>query len=274
MATYDDFWNRYLPQVGPGLLDFGVGLYNKRQGQNEAASRLSAAQGPLYGQYMGAAGTTLGQAGGFDPQAFAADRFNAQQQLLNPVYDKQLGDLMSTLRARGQLGISTYNPGVPGITPNGTPMNPQLAAFFAAQNAQRSKDAYNSLGAGQDYLDNLVKRAGMLQGGANATQNTGIAAQSTQPSRAAGNAELLKGLTGVLKNSNAVKQIPGMIGGGIDWLKGVFNPEMPAAPAPTDFTGFEPNPYSDFSFETPQMYDFGGGSSGFAGEFPGMYDFS
>ena len=39
---------------------------------------------------------------------------------------------MRSLYAKGMLGVATYNPGVPGVTPNGTPMNPQLAArgFF------------------------------------------------------------------------------------------------------------------------------------------------
>lgn len=223
-TTYDNFWSK----AGPGLLDFGLGLYNKRQAQNEAAQRLQAARGPLYDRTTQAASGMLSQAGDFDPQKFATDRFNAGEALVAPVQEKQLNDLMSTLRARGQLGISTYNPGVAGITPNGTSMNPQLAAFFAAQGADRSRRAYDSLDQGQNYLDNLVKRTGMLNTQATNLQSTGIQAQNTQPSRAAATGEILKGAAGVLKNAGAVKDIfsalPGMISGGANWLKNIFSP--------------------------------------------------
>jgi hypothetical protein len=215
MSSFDEFWGR----AGPGLLDLGTGLYNKNAARKEAAGRLGTAQGPLYQQAMGGAGATLAEAGNFNPDALAASRFGAGEALLKPVQDKQMDDLMRMLQAKGMLGISNYNPGVEGITPSGTPMNPQMAAFFAAQNADRAKRAQAALGQGQDYATGLVNRAGDLQRIAGGTQATGITAQNTQPSRATSRGEMLKGLGGMLaKNPGVIKDVwnwgAGLFGGG------------------------------------------------------------
>ncbi|MDO8534246.1 MAG: hypothetical protein Q7S17_05835 [Xanthobacteraceae bacterium] len=222
MATYDEFWGK----AGSGMLDLGVGLYNKNAAQKAAAQRLALAQGPLYQQAMGGAGATLGEAGGFNPDALAANRFNAGEALLKPGQDAQMADLQRMLYAKGMLGSATYQ----GVTPGGPPMNPQMAAFFNAQNADRAKRAQASLGEGQDYANNLVNRAGGLQRIASGTQGTGITAQNTQPSGAAGNAQLWQGVAGMFaKNPGMLKDIwnwgsglfsGGGGGGGMDWFGG------------------------------------------------------
>lgn len=235
MGTYDDFWGK----AGPGLLDFGLGMYSKDAAQKEAAKRLAAARGPLYDQAMSGASGMLSQAGSMNPDQFAADRFKANQALVQPVQDRDLDSFMRMLRAKGQLGMANYNPGVEGITPNGTAMNPQLAAFFAARNAATAKAANASMQQGQDYLDNLVRRSGMLSGQAANVQRSGLEGERTQPSRAAGNAELARGALKVLGDSGVLKDVfksaPGMIGSGIDWLgntiSGWWNP------APQKMTG-------------------------------------
>lgn len=217
-ADYDSFWSK----AGPGLLDFGLGMYSKNAGQQEAAKRLAAARGPLYDQAMSGASGMLTQAGNMDPTQFAADRFNANQALVKPVQDQQLDSFMRLLRAKGQLGMANYNPGVEGITPNGTLMNPQLAAFFAARNAATAKASNDSLQQGQSYLDNLVKRAGMLSGQAANVQTSGIQGDNRVPSRSAGNAELIGGALKALGSSGVLKDgfksASGMIGSGLDWL--------------------------------------------------------
>lgn len=215
MVTLDEFWGR----AGPGLLDLGVGLYNKNAAQKEAAARLATARGPLYGQAMGGAGATLAEAGGFNPDALAANRFAVQESMLKPVQDKQLADLQRMLYAKGMLGTANYNPGVEGITPSGTAMNPQMAAFFAAQNADRTKRAEASLGQGQDYANTLVNRAGALQRVAGGTQGTGIAAQNTQPSRSTSTGQILTGM--LAKNPNILKDVWGLFKGGANWLGGL-----------------------------------------------------
>lgn len=210
-SNYQSFWDK----VGPGLFDVGVGAFTKNQAQHEASDRLGAAQGPLYQQSMAAAQQQLGMLGNFDPQAFAKQRFDEQQALLDPVYDKQLDDLSRRMFVKGQQGVANYNPGVEGITPNGTAMNPQLAAFFAAKNAQRSKDAYGAMDQGQKYIDSLINRSGMLQQQAGRVQGAGLEAQRTQPSRAAANGEILRGVSGVLKDAgiykDAIRGIPGAV---------------------------------------------------------------
>jgi hypothetical protein len=236
-----DFWSK----AGPGLLDFGMGLYSRNAGMKEAEERLKRAQGPLYGQQMAAAGGMLNQAAGFDPNAAAADRFAQQQALVKPVQDKALTDYMRMLHAKGQLGTATYEQGLEGGTTGaGMLANPKLASFFAAQNAQRSKDAYAAMDQGQSYLDKLLNRSGMLQTNAANTQRAGLEAMRTQPSRATANHQLLKGGLGILKDSGVLNDVfkpGGMIGGAMDWLKGIFNP----APAPQPI------------FEMPQIFDVG-----------------
>jgi hypothetical protein len=244
MATVDtgDFWSK----AGPGMIDFGLGMYSRNSAMKEAEERLKRARGPLYDQSMAAAGGMLNQAAGFDPQVAAEERFAKQQALLKPVQDKALADYMRTLHAKGQLGTATYEQGLEGGTTGaGMLANPKLASFFAAQNAQRSKDAYAAMDKGQSYLDNILNRAGMLQRSAADTQRAGLEAMRTQPSRAASNHQLLKGGLGILKDSGVMGDIfkpGGMIGGAMDWLKGVFNP-APVMPAPI--------------FEMPQIFDVG-----------------
>lgn len=209
-----DWWDR-LKQVGPGLFDIGAGIYNRSNAEQDAQRRLAQARGPLYDASMAGANATLAQAGSFNPQDFAANRFAANRALVAPVQSKNLDDLMRRMYATGQGGISTYNPGVPGITPNGTPMNPQLAAFYAAQNADNSLTAYNSLTEGQNYLDALLKRSGMLQGTANATQNTGFKGTNAIPSRPLATSEMLKSVKDILTQT-------GLLGKAVDWFNGGF----------------------------------------------------
>lgn len=231
MAYVDngDFWSK----AGPGLLDLGVGMYSRNAAMREAEERLKRSRGPLYDANMGAAQGMLAQAGTFDPQAHAAERFAAQQALIKPVQDKAHTDLLRTLRAKGMLGAATHNPGLEGGTTDaGVAVNPHVAAFYAAQNAQRSKDAYSALDSGQAYLDKILNRSGMLQRSAGDAQRMGLEAMRTQPSRATATHQLLKGGLGVLKDSGVLKDVfkpGGMLGGAMDWLKGILNPQ-PALP--------------------------------------------
>lgn len=194
MATYDDFWGR----AGPGLLDFGIGMYNKRAAQKEAERRLAASRGPVYDQSTDAASKLLGEFGMLDADALAGDRFAAQEALLAGPQAKDEADLMRMLRAKGMLGVSNFNPGVEGITPDGTAMNPHMAAFYAARNADRSKRALGSLDEGQKFADGMVNRAGALQRVGGNAQQTGFQADNRIPSKSSANAEILKGVGGML----------------------------------------------------------------------------
>lgn len=198
--------------AAPGLFDLISGGVTSRMGQNEAANRLRTAQGPLYGQSMDAAQAALGQAGSMDPNAFAKQRFDAQQGMLAGKDAADMQSLQRILQAQGQGGLAAFNPGVDGINPNGQAMNPQMAAFLAAKNARDSKMSADSLDAGQAQIDRLVNRSGMLQKNAAATQGAGITAQGTQPSKSAAMLKMLGGAGDIMKKS-------GMFGTGMDWLK-------------------------------------------------------
>lgn len=250
---YDDFWDRvtrgappatqtpptkkpggFLETYGPGLFDLGVGLYNRHAANKEAASRLAAAQGPLYQQAMGGAGGMLA-AGLKDPTALATERFNAKEALLKPLQDKQQADLMRSLHAKGMLGISNYNPSTVlpsgqeiSIAPTGQAMNPHMAAFFAAQNADRARRAQSALDEGLAYQTGMLGNARNLQGLASNTQQTGLVGQMTQPSRAAQNATLLKGLGGMIfNNPDTLRKVwdfgSGLFGSAADWIGGLFS---------------------------------------------------
>lgn len=216
MTTRDDsdFW-RNVENAAPGLFNFGAGMYSRNQAQNESAARLKTAQGPLYDASMAAAGGALNMAGKLDPKAHATERFNAAQGMLAGTDAASMDDLMRRLHASGQGGIASFS-GAEG----GPAMNPQMAAYFEAKADRDSKMAYDSLRQGEAYMDNMLKRSGMLQQQAANTQAAGLNAQRTQPSKAAGTAQMLKGFGGLLKDTGALNKIPGMIRGGIDWLRG------------------------------------------------------
>lgn len=214
--NYDSFWSAAIP----GMLNIGTGLYTSNLAMDEAKKRLAAAQGPLFNQANNAASGMLSAAtGGFDPQAFATQRFNAQQALVQPKNDADVANMMTALRAKGQLGLGVTNPGIEGYTPTpGVTVNPMMAALFAGQSAGRNQAAYNSMGEGQRYIDSLLNRSGMLSRQAQQVQQTGLTANAQVPSRAAQVKQLLSGGLDVLKNTGITKKIPGLFGDAYDWL--------------------------------------------------------
>lgn len=219
MAMQDtDFWRR-ASNAGPGLFDFGAGVYGMRAGQREAAQNLQNARGPQYDALMGASSGALASAGSMDPQAAAAERLKAQQGLLAGKDAADETALMRMLHAKGMLGAASFNPGVEGITPNGTAMNPQLAAFYAARGGRDAKMALDSLDAGEAQTDRMLKRSGMLQDQAVSRQNAGLAAARTQPSRSAANMNLLKGASSIFKDLGGGGALGGLFGKGMDWLR-------------------------------------------------------
>lgn len=226
MATsYDDFWGR-LKGATPGLFDLGAGLYGANAANKEAASRLRAAQGPLYDQQMGMASGMLTQAGNFDPNTAARARFDQAQALLAPKDAKDAAALQRMLYARGQGGAASYT-GVDGAS-GGQPVNPQMAAYLQEKNRRNAAMAYDSLDQGDRMLTGMLGRANTLQQGAANAQATGLAAQGTQPSRAAQQMNLLKGAAGVLGKAGAFKPLQGMFDKGVDWLKGQFGSSGPS----------------------------------------------
>lgn len=230
-----DFWRRNDLNPGadvPGLFDFGTGLYGMRAGRREADQRLRATQDPYYQQASAAAGDVLTRAGSMDPKAAAAERFAAQQGLLAGSDAASEDQLMRMLHSRGMLGVANFNPDsktplVPGFDPatmgvgkSAVAMNPHMAAFYAARGGRDARMAADSLNAGEQQLDRELKRAGMLNDQAVARQRANVETQKLIPSRAASTMNLLKGTTGILKDTGVMKDLGGLFGKGFDWLGG------------------------------------------------------
>jgi hypothetical protein len=224
MAMQDsDFWRR-MGNAAPGLFDVGAGVYGMQGAQKEARQKIEGARGPLYDQALTGAGEALTRAGSMDPKAAAAERFAANQGLLAGKDAADETALMRALHAKGMLGAGVYNPGVEGITPGSAPMQPQLAAFYAARGGRDAKMAADSLDQGEAQIDRMLKRSGMLQDQAAAKQRSGLEAAKLQPSRTAANLNLLKGLGGLFKDVGGVKGVTGLFSGGMDWLNNLNRP--------------------------------------------------
>lgn len=222
MAIQDpSFWDR----LGPGLLQLGGGYLGSRMAARRGESDLRKAQGPLYDQLMGQAGSSLSLAGGVDPSAMAKLRFDEQQALLAPGREADRQQLMRELQKKGLLDVSSYMP-VPGtVAAPGTPMNPHLAALYAAQEGAKAQSAYGALREGEAYLDNLLKRSGLLQTQAQTARSTGQVARGYLPSKPSIGETLLKGGMGVLRDKGArdliasgIGKVGGLFGSGLSWL--------------------------------------------------------
>jgi hypothetical protein len=237
------FWEGLLP----GMIQTGAGMYSEKLARDEAQKRLQAAQGPLYQKMQGMAGKSLGMAGSMDPKAMAAERFAAQQALIEPSNKAKEQEVLRRLQKTGMLGVSSFAP-VPGTTPTpGVAMNPHLAALYAAQEGAKSRAAYESLGEGERYLDQLIQRGGMLSGRAQTQREGDYAAQSVVPPRPSTleravkiGGQVFSKPENIQKAVGIAKQLPGMLGKAGDWIGGLFGGGGSSAPAPAynyDFDG-------------------------------------
>jgi len=219
------FWDT----VGPGAIETGGNIFLGNRASQEAEKRLRRAQGPLYDQQQVMAGQALNLARGMDPKAQAAERFAAQQALVAPGNEAEMQALMRQLQAKGMLGAASFSPVAGTANTTGGPMNPQLAALFAAQQGAKNTAAYQSLGEGEQYLNDLIRRGGMLQQGAQGARASGQQALRQIPAKPGVAEMLLKGGMNILKDKKAQEAIfgigsgQGMLGKGIQWAKDLFD---------------------------------------------------
>jgi hypothetical protein len=211
-----------------GMFDTVLGIYGARQGAKGNAEMLRRAQGPLYQQSMDASGRALSNAGSMDPKAAAAERFAAQQALLAGGDQASENELFRRLDKMGMLGASTYEGA--GTDPvSGTkqswgagagPVNPQMAAFYAARNQRNSQAAYDALNQGEAQIDRQLGRSSNLAQQAGALQNQGLQAQRTQVNPGAKKFNVVKGAASIAKDLGLGSSIGGMFKGAADWLGG------------------------------------------------------
>lgn len=201
------FWD----QIAPGIGQAGGGMLSSYFTGKDDENRLKRAQDPLYGQAMGQARQSLGLAGAMDPVAAAKQRFEQQQGLMAPGRERDMQSLQRRLAAQGQGGIASFEP-VPGtVAAPGQSMNPQMAAMLAAQEGAKSQSAYDALSQGEQQLDRLIGRSGMLQQQAQGQRASNLA---TQPRRPSFGSQVAGAMPGILGN----KQVMGMLGKGIGRL--------------------------------------------------------
>ena len=219
------WWSQFGQDYGPGLLsgalELGGGLYRDKRAQSSNEALLRRAQGPNYQQQQQMAGQALNLAQNLDPKAAAAERFRAQQELMQPGEEAAQQKLMTQLQRQGLLGLSSYA-AQPGLlqTP-GQPVNPYLASLLASQSTQRARSAYDSLREGEQQVNQLIQRSGALQGQGQLARSTGqTALQQAQLQGRKPNITdiLLKGGMNVLKNPNAQKSIWDLLKGGAGML--------------------------------------------------------
>jgi len=227
MATKEpSFWD----SIGPGLIQTGGNIFLDRAAAKRKEDLLRRAQGPLYDQQQAQAGQALTAAGNLDPNAMAAQRFKQQQELVAPGNEAEKLALFRQLQAKGMLDSASFAPVAGTASTPGVAMNPQMAALFAAQAGAKNQAAYQSMGEGQQYLNDTLQRAGMLQNQANSNRASGInamtAAQINKPTLTE---QLLKGGMNILKDPRArdtlmssIKNIPDLLKGGASAVSGMF----------------------------------------------------
>ena len=98
-------------------------------------------------------------------------------------------------------------------------MNPQMAALFAAQQGAKERASYNSMNEGQQYLDNLLNRSGMLQRGAQGAQAAGQRALMQVPAKPSLGEQAIRGGMNVLKDKQGRDAILAAIKGAPDFVR-------------------------------------------------------
>lgn len=160
-----------LNQLGKGGLDV-VGRLSGSRGYEEAARNirfepfnirsgygsttfsggtgtfaLSPEYQALRDQALSGARGFFNQAMTFDPNAASANAYGLMQQIAAPGREKALFDLRDTLYGQGRLDAATASGS-----------NPELKAFYEAQNMQDLQALLQSIGIGQSLLDSTIQR--------------------------------------------------------------------------------------------------------------------
>jgi hypothetical protein len=204
------------------MLGIGVDLFGQRAAGRQQDRFVRDIRGPQYGTEQALAGRSLALAGNMDPQAAAAERYNAQQALMAPGEEAQRQALMRQLQSQGLLGLSSHG-AIPGVvTTPGQPVNPYMASLLAAQQTQRAKSAYDSLNQGEAQLDRLIGRSNTLQQGGRAANIAALQSKAMAPKPSTA-MTLLKGASGILKDPRAQKSIWDLLGKGAGMLGGVYD---------------------------------------------------
>lgn len=157
----------YTVTSGAGSTAFGVDPVTGRPTATVTAAQPYA---DLRTQALTTAGTTLGA---INPAAAAESLFQRSEALAAPARERETEQLLSTLGARGLLGVSRNLPTVGGTTAG---VNPYLESLLSAQ---RSAQAQTALQAQQFGTQEAQRQAALAQGLISTGQGIDTAAMGT-----------------------------------------------------------------------------------------------
>lgn len=202
--------------IGPAVQTAG-GWYASQQAKDDDQKRSQDVMNdPGFKQAGQLQSQMLTQATG-NPDQMAAQRFNAQQGLMAPVYDKGQNDLMRDLFRKGMLGLATSEgadaQGNTWTVAPGQQVNPMMAAFQSAKMANQSKAAYDAMREGQQFQMNAINNASNL-GQQRMAANNAVRAAAPQVSKAFGMGDLFKGIGGMLTNPSVTGALGKLFSGG------------------------------------------------------------
>jgi len=202
--------------IGPAVQTAG-GWYASQQAKDDDQKRSQDVMNdPGFKQAGQLQSQMLTQATG-NPDQMAAQRFNAQQGLMAPVYEKGQNDLMRDMFRKGMLGLATSEGadahGNTWTVAPGQQVNPMMAAFQSAKMANQSKAAYDAMREGQQFQTNAIQNASSL-GQQRMAANNAVRAAAPQVSKAFGMGDLFKGIGGMLTNKSVTDFLGKQFGGG------------------------------------------------------------
>lgn len=128
--------------MGSGTFSGGTGTFS-----------LSPEYQAIKDQVLGLGKGFFSQAGAFDPNAASADAYGLMQRIAQPQRTLNLSNLRDTLFSQGRLSAAGY-----------TGANPELQAFYEAQNNADLQAQLQSIGLGQGLLDSMLQRGTSLTG--------------------------------------------------------------------------------------------------------------
>jgi len=130
-----------------------TGLGSANWSGNTGTFALSPEYQSIRDSVLGGAKGFFSQANTFDPNAASANAYGLMQGIAAPQRERDIANLRSSLFGMGRLGAADATGG-----------NPELRAYYEAQNQSDLMAQLQSIGIGQSLLDSLIGRGTNLLG--------------------------------------------------------------------------------------------------------------
>jgi len=130
-----------------------TGLGSANWSGNQGTFTLSPEYQSIRDSVLGGAKGFFSQANTFDPNAASANAYGLMQGIAAPQRERDIANLRSSLFGMGRLGAADATGG-----------NPELRAYYEAQNQSDLMAQLQSIGIGQSLLDSMIGRGTSLLG--------------------------------------------------------------------------------------------------------------